>query len=186
MTLLELFVIAVGLSMDALAVAICKGACMRQSNWKESLLIAFFFGAFQALMPLIGWALGSGFHQYISAYDHYIAFILLGIIGAKLIWDAARADEEELVCKPLRLPELLLLAIATSIDAMAAGIAFAVLEMNIWLAILLIGLITFTLSLLGTLVGCRFGTKYQARAQRVGGVVLILMGLKILIEHLSA
>ncbi len=186
MGLLELFIIAVGLSMDALAVAICKGACMRQGNWKDSLLIALFFGAFQALMPLAGWALGSSFHQYISAYDHFIAFFLLGLIGLKLIRDAARGDEDDLVCKPLQLSELFLLAIATSIDAMAAGIAFAVLDLNIWLAILLIGIITFALSFLGTTVGCRFGTKYQAKAQWVGGSVLILMGLKILIEHMSA
>lgn len=186
MSLLEMIITAVGLSMDALAVAICKGACMRQGNWKNSLLIALFFGAFQALMPLLGWALGTGFHQYISAYDHFIAFFLLGFIGVKLIVDAIKGDEEQLVCKPLALSELVMLSIATSIDAMAAGIAFSVLEMNIWLAISLIGIITFALSYMGTLVGCRFGTKYQAKAQWVGGAVLILMGLKILIEHLSA
>ena len=186
MSLLEIFITAVGLSMDALAVALCKGACMRQDSWKDSLLIALFFGAFQALMPLAGWALGSGFHRYINAYDHYIAFALLAFSGIKLIRDAAKADEEELVCVPLRISELLILSLATSIDAMAAGIAFAVLDMNIWLAITLIGAITFALSYLGTLVGCRFGTKYQAKAQWVGGIVLVLMGIKILVEHLSA
>lgn len=186
MGLIALLVTAVGLSMDALAVAICKGACMRRGNWKESLLIALFFGVFQALMPLAGWALGSSFHRYISAYDHFIAFFLLGFIGLKLIRDAAKGEEEALVCKPLKLGELFLLAVATSIDAMAAGLAFAMLSINIWFAILLIGLITFVLSLLGTALGCRFGTRYQGRAQWVGGAVLILIGLKILVEHLSA
>lgn len=186
MGLLGIIITAVGLSMDALAVAICKGACMRQGSWKESLLIALFFGAFQALMPLLGWALGSGFHQYISEYDHYIAFALLGFIGIKLIIEAVKGGEEALECKPLLLSELLMLSIATSIDAMAAGIAFSVLNINIWLAIVLIGLITCALSFLGTLVGCRFGARYQAKAQWVGGVVLVLLGVKILVEHLSA
>ena len=186
MGLLEMVVTAVGLSMDALAVAICKGACMPQGNWKDSLVIALFFGGFQALMPLLGWALGSSFQSYISAYDHFIAFGLLGFIGIKLIRDAARPDEEALVCKPLHLMELLVLSIATSIDAMAAGIAFAVLDMNIWSAILLIGLITMGFSYLGTLVGCRFGARFQTKAQWVGGFVLVLMGTKILVEHLSA
>lgn len=188
MRLLGLVITAVGLSMDALAVAICKGACMRQGRWKDSLMIALFFGVFQALMPLIGWTLGSSFHRYISAYDHFIAFFLLAFIGIKLIRDAAREDEEELVCKPLHIGELFLLAVATSIDAMAAGIAFAFadLKTGIWTAILFIGLITFALSLLGTLVGSHFGTKYQSKAQWVGGVVLVIMGLKILVEHLRA
>jgi putative Mn2+ efflux pump MntP len=186
MGLLEIIITAVGLSMDALAVAICKGACMHQGSWKESLLIALFFGAFQALMPLLGWALGSGFHQYISDYDHYVAVVLLGFIGIKLIIGAVKSSEGVLECKPLLLSELLMLSIATSIDAMAAGIAFSVLDIKIWLAIVLIGLITCALSFLGTLVGRRFGTRYQAKAQWVGGVALVLLGIKILVEHLSA
>lgn len=185
MSLGELIVIAGSLSMDALAVAICKGACMRGRNWKESLLIAFMFGFSQALMPLIGWALGSGVHQHISAYGRIIAFVLLAVIGLKLIRDAVKQGAGELVCKPLRFTELLLLAIATSIDAMAAGFAFAVLDINIWLSILLIGAITFVLSYLGTLVGCRFGAKYQSKAQLAGGIALALMGLRILMGNLS-
>ncbi len=186
MSLTEIVIIAGSLSMDALAVAICKGACMRAGNWRESLLIAVAFGFFQALMPLIGWVLGSGVHQHINAYGRLIAFILLAIIGLKLILDAVREGAGELECKPLRLMELLILAIATSIDAMAAGFAFAVLDINIWFAILLIGAITFVMSYLGTLAGCRFGAKYQSKAQLIGGVALVLMGLRILFGHLSA
>ncbi|MDD2561355.1 MAG: manganese efflux pump MntP family protein [Eubacteriales bacterium] len=185
MSLAEIIIIAGSLSMDAMAVAICKGACMRGRNWKESILIAFMFGFFQAAMPLIGWTLGSGMQQHISAYGRIIAFVLLTIIGVKLIRDAVKEGSGALVCKPLIFTELIVLAFATSIDAMAAGFAFAALDMNIWLAILLIGAITFLLSYLGTLVGCRFGAKYQSKAQLAGGITLALMGLRILAGQLS-
>ena len=186
MTLLELLVLSAGLAMDASAVAICKGACMRRFSAKEGVLIAVSFGLFQALMPLIGWALGSRFIHYIRSVDHWIAFILLAILGVKMIWDALHDDEEELVCTPLDIKELLLLSIATSIDALAAGIAFAVLEVDIVLSVAVIGVVTMALSFVGAVVGCRFGEKYMAKAQLVGGAVLCAIGLKILIEHLSA
>lgn len=185
MSLGEMIVIAGSLSMDAMAVAICKGACMRGHKRKESLLLAFMFGFFQALMPLIGWAPGSGMHRHIGAYGSIIAFILLAFIGAKLIRGALKESAGELECKPLVFTELLMLSIATSIDAMAAGFAFAAMELNIWLAVLLIGTITFILSYLGTIIGCRFGAKYQSRAQLAGGIALFMIGLRVLAARLS-
>ncbi|NLX83949.1 MAG: manganese efflux pump [Clostridiales bacterium] len=187
MTLYEMITLALALSMDAFAVALCKGACLSELKDKgESIAVAVTFGFYQALMPLIGWFFGSRFKDYIESVDHFIAFGLLAYIGAKLIIEAWRSRGEALVCTPLHFTELMLLGIATSIDALAAGIALAVLDINIWLAIALIGCITLALSFLGFKLGKRYGTRLQSKAQLVGGLALIVIGAKILIEHLTA
>ena len=187
MNLTELVALALALSMDAFAVALCKGACLAELKDRgESLAVAVCFGFFQALMPLLGWLLGSRFSGYINSVDHYIAFALLALIGGKLIYEAWKNRKEELVCTPLRPLELILLGVATSIDALAAGVALAVLDINIWQAIALIGLITLALSFLAFKLGRRFGAGLHAKAQLVGGVALVFIGLKILVEHLSA
>jgi len=182
----ELFLIAVGLSMDAFAVAVCKGLCMRKLNWKQAGLVALFFGGFQGLMPLIGWILGKQFEQYIVSIDHWVAFLLLGYIGGKMIWDAFH-DDETVDCpvNPFDLKELLIMAVATSIDALAVGITFAFLRVKILPAVSFIGSITFTLSLLGVWVGHKFGARFKNKATFAGGVILCLIGLKILLEHLG-
>ena len=189
MGILELFVIGLGLSMDAFAVAVCKGLCMRRVNWGHALVIALFFGGFQALMPLIGWALGTGFAAVIEPVDHWVAFGLLAFIGGKMLWDAFHEDDEAPSCPaeggPLDLRELTLMAVATSIDALAVGVTFAFLGVSIWLAVAVIGITTFALSFLGVAVGNQFGTRFERPATIAGGVVLILIGLKILLEHLG-
>ena len=188
MGFIELFLTGVGLSMDAFAVAICKGLGMRKIRWRDALVIALFFGGFQALMPLIGWAAGSLFASTITAVDHWIAFGLLAFIGGKMLWDAFHEDDQELSCPAdgkLDLRELVMLAIATSIDALAVGITFAFLGVNIWVAITIIGVTTFVLSLVGVVVGNQFGSRFEKPATIAGGIVLILIGLKILIEHLA-
>ena len=187
MSAVTILLLAIGLAMDAFAVAVCKGACLSELKDRgEGLAIAVSFGFFQALMPLIGWALGSRFRVYIESVDHYIAFVLLALIGGKLIYEAWKNSGEELVCTPLRFMELILLSIATSIDALAAGVALAVLDINIWLSIAQIGVITLVVCLIGFFVGKRFGAKLHTKAQLVGGVALVAIGLKILVEHLSA
>lgn len=187
MRLEDMLALAFALSMDAFAVALCKGACLAELKDRgESLAVAVCFGFFQALMPLLGWLLGSRFAAYIHSLDHYVAFILLALIGGKLIYDAWKNRKEELVCTPLRLGELLLLGIATSIDALAAGLALAMLDINIWQAILLIGVVTLALSFAAFWIGKRFGAGLRAKAQLVGGLALVGIGLKIFIEHLSA
>ncbi len=186
MGFVELFLIGVGLSMDAFAVSVCKGLGMKKINGKGMLVIALFFGGFQALMPLIGWALGTRFESYITSVDHWIAFALLAFIGGKMIYEAVADKEQEVaVAFKLDLKELLMLAVATSIDALAVGITFAFLQVNIWSAIALIGCTTFALSAVGVLVGHKFGSKYEKKAEIAGGVILILIGLKILLEHLG-
>lgn len=187
MGLIELFLTGVGLSMDAFAVSICKGLGMRKVNYRHTFLIALFFGGFQALMPLAGWLLGRQFERYITAVDHWIAFGLLALIGGNMLRDAFRNEPESTSgCGDrLDLKELLLMAIATSIDALAVGISFAFLGVNIWLAIAVIGITTFVICTAGVFVGNRFGTRYQKRAAIAGGVILILLGLKILLEHLG-
>ncbi|MEC4272292.1 manganese efflux pump MntP family protein [Adlercreutzia sp. R25] len=187
MGFLELLFTGVGLSMDAFAVAVCKGLCMPKVRWGQAFVIALFFGGFQALMPLIGWAAGSLFASSIVAIDHWVAFGLLALIGAKMLGDAFREETEKTECKTkLDLRELTLLAIATSIDALAVGITFAFLGVNIWAAIAIIGLTTFALSLLGVVIGNQFGSRFEKPATIAGGIVLILIGLKILAEHLSS
>lgn len=184
MGLLELFLIGVGLSMDAFAVSICKGLGMVKLRWKQGLVIGAFFGGFQAAMPLIGWVLGKQFEKYITSVDHWIAFILLGYIGGKMIWDAFH-DEEGSCPAGFNLRELTMMAIATSIDALAVGITFAFLNVDILPAVGLIGLTTFTISLGGVWIGHRFGSRYKSKATLAGGIILCLIGLKILLEHLG-
>lgn len=187
MTLQEMIALAFALSMDAFAVALCKGACLSEQKDKgESVAVAVSFGFFQALMPLIGWFVGSRFRHYIESVDHYIAFGLLLFIGGKLVYEAWKNRDEELVCTPLHFMELMLLSIATSIDALAAGVAMAVLDINIWLAIAFIGVITLVISFIGFKVGKKYGAKLQSKAQLVGGIALVIIGIKILTEHLSS
>lgn len=226
MGVIELLLIGVGLSMDAFAVAVCKGLGMRSINYRHALTIALFFGVFQALMPLIGWALGSQFAAFVTPVDHWIAFGLLAFIGGKMLWDALHEGDAEddaegtgprgevpapaHACdgeddegtgpisartsrglqtgcsqgERLDLRELTMLAVATSIDALAVGISFAFLDFDIWMAIALIGVTTFALSFAGVAIGNRFGARYEKGAVVVGGAVLICIGLKILVEHL--
>jgi len=185
MGLVELFLIAVGLSMDAFAVSVCKGLSERSLKAKHYFIIGAWFGGFQALMPLIGYLLGSAFEQYITSFDHWVAFVLLGLIGGNMIREAFSKDEEDQDAS-FGFKTMLLLAIATSIDALAVGITFALLpDVNIFAAISLIGVTTFVLSAIGLKVGNVFGAKYKAKAEFVGGVILILIGTKILLEHLG-
>lgn len=189
MGIIELALIAVGLSMDAFAVSVCKGLGMKRLDMGQALVIALFFGGFQALMPLAGWALGSGFQSYIEPVDHWIAFALLAFIGGKMLYDAFHEEDgDEPVAGEaarLDLKEILMLAIATSIDALAVGVRFAFLQVDIVPAISLIGVITFALSLVGVVVGHQFGARFEKPATIVGGLVLILIGLKIFLEHLG-
>lgn len=187
MGFIEIFLIGIGLSMDAFAVSVCKGLSMHRINYGYALVIALFFGVFQGLMPVIGWALGSTLSGYVTAIDHWIAFVLLAAVGAKMLWDALHEECEG--CEPddgkLDVRELFALAIATSIDALAVGIGFSFLQINIAEATLIIGITTFCLSIIGVVVGNRFGARFEKPAQIVGGVVLIVIGLKILLEHLG-
>ena len=188
MGILELLLIGVGLSMDAFAVAICQGLCMKKLNWRHAAVIALFFGGFQALMPLIGWFLGSQFAGYIQNIDHWVAFALLVLIGGNMVREALSPEEEEVACaveSKLDYKQLFLMAVATSIDALAVGVTFAFLEVPIIPAISIIGCTTFCLSLVGVAVGNFFGTRYKKRAELSGGIILILLGAKILLEHLG-
>ncbi|WP_295756993.1 manganese efflux pump MntP family protein [uncultured Oscillibacter sp.] len=185
MDILELLLIAAGLSMDAFAVSICKGLSVQRLKPRHYLLTGAWFGGFQALMPSIGFLLGSAFDQYISAFDHWIAFVLLAFIGGNMVRESLSGDEE---CHDdsFGLRTMFLLAVATSIDALAVGVTFALLpDVHILSAVSLIGAATFLLSALGLKVGNVFGLRYKARAELAGGVILILMGLKILLEHLG-
>lgn len=184
----ELFLIGVGLSMDAFAVSICKGLGMSRLSMRQAAVISLFFGGFQALMPLIGWALGSQLTDFITPIDHWIAFGLLAFVGGKMLWDAFHEDDEDegvQADEKLDLKELLMLAIATSIDALAVGITFAFLQVAIVPSITIIGLTTFVISFAGVAVGHFFGARFEKPATIVGGVVLILIGVKILLEHLG-
>lgn len=179
-----LFVLAVGLSMDAFAVAVCKGLSIRALKLRHAVIVGAWFGAFQALMPAAGWLLGSAFADRIAAIDHWIAFVLLALIGGKMIREALSPEEEER--DPSLAPmTMLLLAVATSIDALAVGITFAFLRVDILPAVTLIGVCTFVLSAAGVEIGHLFGARYKSRAELAGGVVLVLIGLKILLEHLN-
>ena len=183
MGFVELFVIALGLSMDAFAVAICKGLSYKTVRKRDLLITGLWFGGFQALMPAVGYLLGKQFEKYITSIDHWIAFVLLALIGGNMIKEALSKDEEDVnasFCCKAMLP----LAVATSIDALAVGVTFAFLKVNILLAVLLIGVTTFLCSAAGVKIGNIFGAKFKSKAELAGGIVLILMGLKILIEHL--
>jgi len=187
MGFIELFLIAVGLSMDAFAVSICKGLNMRKLNYKHTFIIAAFFGGFQGLMPLIGWILGKQFEQYITDFDHWIAFILLGFIGGQMIYESLKKDNEKCdIDENLDIKGLFILAIATSIDALAVGITLALIpNTNILTSITLIGIITFVLSIIGVFIGNKFGARFKSKAEFAGGLILILIGTKILFQHLG-
>jgi len=184
MSLTELFIIAVGLSMDAFAVAVCKGLAMPRMSWKGALIVGLYFGGFQAAMPLLGYFLGSKFSMAIRAYDHWVAFLLLVLIGAGMVKESFEKDES-CANASLDVRGMVLLAVATSIDALAVGVTFAFLNVDIVPAVSFIGAVTFTLSMVGVKVGNAFGCKYKSSAELAGGAILILMGLKILLEHLG-
>ena len=175
----ELLLIGIGLSMDAFAASVCQGLKMRKISPKQTLIIALFFGSFQALMPLIGWVLGKQFETYITSIDHWIAFVLLAFIGGKMVFDALKQEDGDKDDSPFSVREIFLLAIATSIDALAF------LQTNIWVSIGIIGCTTFLLSAVGVFIGHKFGAKHKNKAELAGGIILILIGLKILLEHLG-
>lgn len=184
MGLIELFLIAVGLSMDAFAVSVCKGLAMPKCTFKKAAIVGLWFGGFQALMPAIGYILGAQFQETIASIDHWIAFVLLALIGGNMIHEALDNDEEEADAS-LDVKAMFLLAVATSIDALAIGITFAFLKVNIIPAVCFIGIVTFIISFAGVKIGNVFGARYKNKAEIVGGVILILLGLKILLEHLG-
>ena len=181
MGIIELILLSIGLGMDAFAVSICKGISMKKMDWKKACIIGLYFGGFQAI---IGYFLGSTFESFITNFDHWVAFILLAIIGGNMIKETF-STECETISDDVNFKTMIILAIATSIDALAVGITFAFFKVNLILAISLIGIITFVLSVIGTKVGNKFGDKYEKKAEFVGGVILILLGLKILLEHLG-
>ena len=184
MTFIELLLIAIGLSMDAFSVSICKGLTTKKFSWRMALVCGLWFGFFQALMPIIGYFLGAQFQEMIEAYDHWIAFGLLFLIGANMIreavWGKGESQDGSLGFKTM-----LLLAIATSIDALAVGVSFACIRVKLWSSVIVIGLTTFAFSVLGVKIGNVFGSKYEKSAGIIGGIILILIGLKILLEHLG-
>ena len=188
--IVTLLLMGVGLAMDAFAVSICKGLSMKKVKWQHGVVIGLFFGGFQALMPFVGWLLGSQFEQYITKIDHWIAFGLLGIIGGKMLYEAIKGDEEE-ECgcckesKKLDFKELFILAIATSIDALAVGITFAFLKYPVGKAVTIIGVVTFVISVAGVYIGNFFGARFKKKAEIAGGIILVGIGVKILLEHLG-
>ena len=184
MSLLTLFITALGLSMDAFAVSVCKGLAIKKITFKKAFIIGLWFGGFQALMPLLGYLLGSQFKQSVEAIDHWIAFVLLALIGINMIKEALSRDEEK-ADDSLSIKTMFLLAVATSIDALAVGITYAFLQVDIVPAVSFIGATTFSLSAVGVKVGNVFGMKYKSRAELAGGIILILIGTKILLEHLG-
>lgn len=189
MTLIDVFFIGIGLSMDAFAVAVCKGLCMKKLNYKHTVVISLFFGGFQALMPLLGFYLGTFFESYITKCDHWIAFLLLLYIGGKMLFDAIKESDDDIVLPmdaKLDIKELVLMAVATSIDALAVGITFAFyINTKIFCNIAIIGITTFVLSFIGVAIGNKFGTKFKRKAEIAGGIILMLIGLKILLEGIG-
>lgn len=183
---LELILLGIGLSMDAFAVSVCKGLAAGRVRAKHMCTAGLWFGGFQALMPLIGFILGSAFYKYITSFDHWIAFVLLGFIGGKMIKEALSDEESDGdTDASFGFMTMLVMAVATSIDALAVGITFAFLNVNIWFAITVIGVTTFICSAAGVKIGSVFGARFQAKAEIAGGVILILIGVKILLEHLE-
>ena len=177
---MEIFLIAVSLAMDAFAVALCKGLEMKKINYKYSIVLAISFGVFQAIMPLLGWAIGKNFAKYITTIGHWVSFILLTFVGGKMIQEAMEEDEKQSELK-FNFKEIIILAIATSIDALAVGITFVFNNINLVNAITCIGVIAFLLSFIGVIIGNRFGTKYKNKAEMIGGIILIFLGCKFLI-----
>ena len=180
----EIIVIGIGLSMDAFAVSICKGLSMKKIDWLKAIIIALYFGVFQAVMPVLGYFCGSTFTSLVKKIDHWIAFILLSAIGGNMIKESTDAEEEK-KNDNVDFKTMTLLAIATSIDALAVGVTFAFFNVNLLLSVLIIGIITFVVSVLGVIVGNKFGDKFQSKAEFAGGIVLVIIGLKILLEHLG-
>ena len=189
MGFIELLLVGVGLSMDAFAVSICQGISMTKIKWGHALTVGLYFGGFQALMPFTGWMLGSQFAGRIQQYDHWVAFVLLLLIGGNMIREALSGEEDEAedaaIGAGLDHKKLFLMAIATSIDALAVGVTFAFLDTAILPAIGIIGTTTFFISVAGVAMGCWFGARYKKRAEITGGVILVLLGVKILLEHLG-
>ena len=183
MDLLTLLTLAVGLAMEAFAVSICKGLAMREKVLKKGIIVGLWFGGFQALMPTIGFFLGTQFKDQITSIDHWIAFVLLGLIGINMVKEALSNDEEQ-ADDSIAVKEMFMLAVATSIDALAVGITFAFLNVHIVSAASMIGVCTFLISFAGVKIGNIFGTKYKSKAELAGGIILILLGFKILFEHL--
>ena len=183
MSYFEIFFIAIGLSMDAFAVSICKGLSLKKIELKNSLIVGFYFGLFQTIMPLIGYFLGSSLRNFIISIDHWIVFVLLGFIGLNMIMEDDN-NSKKISNQGLDFKTMIVLAIATSIDALAVGITFAFLDVNIFFSTLMIGIITFIICAFGVKIGNVFGHKYERKAQVFGGIVLVLIGLKILMEHL--
>jgi len=189
MTLWELLLISVGLSMDAFAVSICKGLSLQKPTWKDSFVVGLYFGIFQAMMPLIGFLIGTGFAGYIEKWDHWIAFILLVIIGIKMIIESRKNESCEMSGtnneNTLSFNKMLPLAIGTSIDALAVGVSFAFLSVRILPAISLIGSVTLLISFFGVYIGSFFGSRFKSKAEMAGGIILVLMGFKIVLNHLE-
>ena len=183
MDLLTLLTLAVGLAMDAFAVSICKGLAMREKVLKKGIIVGLWFGGFQALMPTIGFFLGTQFKDQITSIDHWIAFVLLGLIGINMVKEALSKDEEQ-ADDSIAVKEMFMLAVATSIDALAVGITFVFLNVHIVSAASMIGVCTFLISFAGVKIGNIFGTKYKSKAELAGGIILILLGFKILFENL--
>lgn len=184
MGFVELFLLAVGLSMDAFAVSVCKGLSMQKMSIKKAVVVGLWFGSFQALMPLLGYLLGRNFSRQIESIDHWIAFGLLAIIGGNMIREALSENKDE-VDASMKVKDMFILAIATSIDALAVGISLACIQVDIVPAISFIGIVTFGLSMVGVKVGTVFGARYESKAEFAGGLILILLGIKILLEHLG-
>lgn len=184
MGIFEIVLIGSGLAMDAFAVSICKGLSMKKMSWKSAIIIGLYFGIFQACMPVIGYFLGTTFSGFVESADHWVAFILLSTIGINMIKNSfSGEDNSKNDCIDFK--TMSLLAIATSIDALAIGITFSFFEINLTLSVMLIGLITFLLSIIGVKIGNKFGDKFQSKAEFAGGIILIIIGLKILLEHLG-
>jgi len=184
MGLIEVFFIGIGLAMDAFAVAICKGLSMKKYYIKKAIIIALYFGLFQAIMPLIGYFLGVTFQDVVVSIDHWVAFILLGSIGVKMLKESFESESDDRNDN-LDIKTMLILSIATSIDAFAVGITLAFLKTNIFSSIIIIGIITFILAIVGVKIGNKFGDRLQNKAEIAGGIILIIIGLKILLEHLG-
>ena len=180
---ITLLLLGVGLAMDAFAVSICKGLSMKKVKWQHATIIGLFFGGFQALMPLVGYFLGVSFASMVESFDHWIAFILLGIIGFNMIREALSDDECEVTHPDFSARSMLMMAIATSIDALAVGVSFAFLHIDIWSAAAIIGVTTFILSVVGLRIGNIFGCRYKSKAELAGGAILMIMGVKIVVEH---
>ena len=183
MGIIELILLSIGLGMDAFAVSICKGISMKKMDWKKACIIGLYFGGFQAIMPVIGYFLGSTFESFITNFDHWVAFILLAIIGGNMIKETFNT-ECDTISDDVNFKTMIILAIATSIDALAVGITFAFLKVDIIPAVSIIGIITFAISIIGVKIGNVFGDKYKQKAEVTGGIILILLGIKILLEHL--